>query len=470
MDSRKRQGLAFFLIIGLSIGFAFLSTSLNMLGQTTVARTSWDVHFENVQVSEDSVYASTPKIDENETTVSYNVHLDLPGDFYEFCVDAVNDGTLDAEIETFTSTEIDSRVLQYLSYSVTYSDGEEIGEHDVLEAGTSATYKVRVEYMKDIEASDLNEVGVDLELSFSVIYIKYDEPAISLWQFDYKNGEDEFTVPYDGNYRLEVWGAQGGMVVGGANGGYGGYSIGSIHLNKNQTLYINVGGKGNNNPKVANNIVAKGGYNGGGDAGSDGYTSWSAGGGATHIALVSGKLSTLESHKNDNKILIVAGAGGGSGWFPYFDYEANAGGSGGGYIGGNGTGKWYGVGGNQNTGGHATGTSDEGQNSKIQSGTFGQGSSYFNYSTSSSPTPRGGGGGGGYYGGGSGYSAGSSAAGGSGYIGNTNLYDKAMYCYQCSTSNVESTKTISTNNVSEEPISGYAKKEDGYAKIIYIGK
>ena len=171
MNSRKRQGLAFALIIGLSVGFAYLSTSLNILGSTTVARTSWDVHFENVQVNEASVYAEEPQIDENETTVSYNVHLDLPGDFYEFRVDAVNDGTIDAMIETFTSTEISSRVAQYLSYSVTYSDGGEIKQNDILKAKTSTTYKVRVEFLKDIEASDLDENGVDLELSFGVEYV-----------------------------------------------------------------------------------------------------------------------------------------------------------------------------------------------------------------------------------------------------------------------------------------------------------
>ena len=172
MDSRKRQGLAFALIIGLSIGFAYLSTSLNVLGTTTVSRASWDVHFENVQVSEGSVYAEEPEIDENETTVSYNVHLDLPGDFYEFTVDAVNDGTIDAMIETFSNTEISSRVAQYLTYSVTYSDGGEIAQKDVLDAKSSTTYKIRVEYLKDIDASDLDENGVDLELSFGVEYVQ----------------------------------------------------------------------------------------------------------------------------------------------------------------------------------------------------------------------------------------------------------------------------------------------------------
>lgn len=48
---------------------------------------------------------------------------------------------------------------------------------------------------------------------------------------------------------------------------------------------------------------------------------------------------------------------------------------------------------------------------------------------------------------------------GSGYIGNSQLTNKTMYCYNCEESTEESTKTISTINVSETPISKYAKKE-----------
>ena len=57
------------------------------------------------------------------------------------------------------------------------------------------------------------------------------------------SGEYSYVVPVTGEYRLEVWGAQGG---GHSNilGGYGGYSKGSITLTKGTTLYINVGGEG----------------------------------------------------------------------------------------------------------------------------------------------------------------------------------------------------------------------------------
>ncbi len=81
----------------------------------------------------------------------------------------------------------------------------------------------------------------------------------------------------------------------------------------------------------------------------------------------------------------------------------------------------------------------------------------------------GGGGGGGLYGGGAGYWYGSSAGGGSGYIGNELLTNKEMYCYSCSESTDPNTKTTSTEDVSDTPISNYAKKGPGHARITYLG-
>lgn len=79
----------------------------------------------------------------------------------------------------------------------------------------------------------------------------------------------------------------------------------------------------------------------------------------------------------------------------------------------------------------------------------------------------GGQGGNGFYGGGaSDFSYG--GGGGSGYIGNTSLSNKAMYCYNCTESSEENTKTISTICEEETPTDKCAKKGNGYARITYI--
>lgn len=58
-----------------------------------------------------------------------------------------------------------------------------------------------------------------------------------------------------------------------------------------------------------------------------------------------------------------------------------------------------------------------------------------------------------------------SAGGGSGYIGNSNLTNKAMYCYNCPTSDDVSTKTINTTCTSETPTTNCSKQGNGYARI-----
>ena len=226
------------------------------------------------------------------------------------------------------------------------------------------------------------------------------------------SGEQTYTVPTTGTYKLEVWGAQGGE-----NGGYGGYSTGKVNLTSGEKIYINIGGLG-----VSKDSGSA--YNGGG-RGYATYATCGSGGGATHIAKVSGLLSTLSS-KTSN-ILIVAGGGGGY-------CHDTTGGSGGGISGG----------------GSNPGTQTSGN-------AFGVGAG-----VSSGCCMRGGGGGG-YYGGS--HSDNAPGSGGSGYIGNSLLTDKYMYCYNCTTSTATATKTNTTTNVSSTPTANYAKSGAGAAKI-----
>lgn len=250
-----------------------------------------------------------------------------------------------------------------------------------------------------------------------------------------------FKAPVTGKYKLETWGAQGGSYLSYV-GGYGGYSVGTIVLEQNEIVYIYVGGKGLCNyiaGNLATNVGA--GYNGGGAGTTGGDSSYAScgggGGGVTHIAMKSGFLSTLENYKD--KILVVSGGGGGAFANAYASSQCSSGVSAGGYKGKDGAG----------TGGT--------QLSGYKFG-IGQSSSYRHAS----------GGGGGYYGGKVGTAYNTLGGGGSGYIGNSLLTDKAMYCYSCTESSDESTKTISTTCHSATPTPNCAKEENGYAKITLI--
>ena len=295
-------------------------------------------------------------------------------------------------------------------------------------------------------------------------------------EFTYTGEEETFEALQAGDYKLEVWGAQGGSTNSSSTvsleGGYGGYSTGEISLNQNDILYINVGGRGESSVSGVTKTTA-GGYNGGGNGAngrSSSGTSTGGGGGATHIATTHGELSELKD--DTSSIILVAGGGGGS----HSDTDNNGynsrGGNGGGFIGTHAfqiqgscssscTSYNYPSGGTQLSGGlGVTNWSSGATSSTTYAGTFGKGAS----GASSY-----GGGGGGYYGGGSGVYTG--AGGGSGYIGNSQLTNKKMVIYSDDNSFAsgdEDTKTVLTNNVSAIATSEYAKKEDGYAKITLI--
>ena len=263
------------------------------------------------------------------------------------------------------------------------------------------------------------------------------------WTFDYTGSEQEFTVPCNGNYKIETWGAQGGSYSS-YTGGYGAYSTGKINLNINEKIYFNIGGKGIPGVLSSSAIVTAGGYNGGGSNTSYPYGYGATGGGATNISKKSGLLST-HSTSIDKLLIAAAGGGGGGQETTYIGYCY--GGNAGGIKGNSGTnnpnrgagGAAGGIGGTQTTG-----------------SSFGTGGNALSWAGS---------GGAGLYGGYSGCGGG----GGSSYIGNSLLTDKAMYCYNCTESTDESTKTISTTNVSSTPTSNYAKQGNGYAKITYLG-
>ena len=122
-----------------------------------------------------------------------------------------------------------------------------------------------------------------------------------IFQF-YEISKSENITLKSGIYLFEAWGAAGG----GNNGGKGAYVSGIFTIKTEQTLQINIGGKGKT-PSNKEPINIDGGFNGGGCGGkaySDVYSSGSSGGGATDVRL---------NNSIDSRILVAAGGGGSSG-------------------------------------------------------------------------------------------------------------------------------------------------------------
>ena len=184
--------ILFSLLIVIGVAFAILQANLQINGTAKISENQWNVHFENIVVNQDSVPIGTDDtaavIDPtNNCKVDFSITLSLPGDFYEFTVDVENEGTIDAMIGTITKTlKVNNvqteTVLEYLNYTVTYDDGGEILENQLLAKGTKETYKVRVEFKTDIDAEDLPDTTT-LSMSFEPTYVQANENAIKPLSF-----------------------------------------------------------------------------------------------------------------------------------------------------------------------------------------------------------------------------------------------------------------------------------------------
>ena len=192
---KKKKYLLFFIIIFISIGFAYLSTNLNITGSSLIKGNSWDVHFENVQVTSGSVTATTPTITNNAHQVNYTVTLNMPGDYFEFTVDAVNDGTIDAMVDTVSNTGLTEDQLKYLDYTVKLANDEPLNHGYILLNQTTKTYKVRLEYKLDISEDDLPDSDQTISLTFTVNYTQTDEDAYKTSTF--KTGEEVSELMYN---------------------------------------------------------------------------------------------------------------------------------------------------------------------------------------------------------------------------------------------------------------------------------
>ena len=165
-------------VFSLTVIYAALSATLNITGSSQVIASTWDIHLENVRVNNKSVSGPAPII-MNGTTATFSTTLNMPGDFYEFTVDVVNNGSIDAMIDSVikepTLTESQAK---YLNYTIEYQTGESINTKQLVSTNSFVRFKVRLEFRKDITALDLPTTSETLNLAFTVNYVQEDRTGI----------------------------------------------------------------------------------------------------------------------------------------------------------------------------------------------------------------------------------------------------------------------------------------------------
>lgn len=180
-DKRKTIVIiALVLLFVVTIGYAALTAQLQVDGTTKIKGNTWDVHLGNIAniSSQGATVTTAPTLSNNNQTVTFNVTLAKPGDYYEFTVDAINAGGIDAKLASAPTLQgLTTNEQKFAIYTVTYNDtaAASVAAGDTLPATgtTSKTIKVRVEFKSDVANADLPSSDVTLtNLSLTLNYVQ----------------------------------------------------------------------------------------------------------------------------------------------------------------------------------------------------------------------------------------------------------------------------------------------------------
>ena len=192
-NKRNKVMFLILLLLAISIGFAALATTLKINGNASVTKGSWNIYWDadSISVASGSVSATAPVVGQDtgdalNTKVTWGVNFSVPGEFYEFTIDAVNAGSMDAVITDIESTITDGtdpvQLPSYIGYTVRYADNTSITVNDPLNKADSSTtpatptrktYKIRIEFLDTVTPEELDDIpsaGLNYELEYDVIY------------------------------------------------------------------------------------------------------------------------------------------------------------------------------------------------------------------------------------------------------------------------------------------------------------
>ncbi|MDR0539146.1 MAG: hypothetical protein LBG74_01395 [Spirochaetaceae bacterium] len=268
---------------------------------------------------------------------------------------------------------------------------------------TMPVVSLGVDETKTLEIYVSNSSSVTI---YTLSFTRYQK----VWEYGYLNSQRAWTAPRNSDYKVEVWGGQGGTGV--SAGGKGGYSWGIVNaLPSGSVMNVYVGDKGANRSDRTGGTggaiptPAPGSGGKGGNGSSSSNNNAAGGGGAASEVRFGGTALTDR--------IIVAGGGGGGGGRNQNDNEKRVGTGGGG--------EWGDGGDAISSGGTVISgakwaPAHDGTHTVGQSSGAGQGG----FNGDSSTYEGTGGGGGGYYGGNASTSRAvanlAGGAGGSGYV------------------------------------------------------
>ena len=170
-------------VLGLTVAFAALSTTLNIKGSAYLDAAKWGIKFQNL--SEPSIVgeasdAKTAKIEKDVSINDIKVTLSKPGDSVTYTVDLVNDGDINAKIENIEKTNLTEEQQKYITFTVKYKENDtELKIGDILSKKEVKPLVIKIEYRKDLESSDLPKSAQGINLSYKLDFVQTDDKAVT---------------------------------------------------------------------------------------------------------------------------------------------------------------------------------------------------------------------------------------------------------------------------------------------------
>ncbi len=174
------MGLFLFLcLIGITIGYAFVNTTLSINGTAKVKDAKWNIYFTNFQAMNDSVSpVEAPTV--TNTSVTFSAKLDEPNTFYGFTIDVKNEGTINADISNISVTPNFSNIA-YIDSKIAYTNDIPVAIGDILPAGKTKTIKVIFEYKELSDETLYPTEEQTLNVTVTLDYEQYTGVYVPSW-------------------------------------------------------------------------------------------------------------------------------------------------------------------------------------------------------------------------------------------------------------------------------------------------
>ena len=166
MRTRQKQriiiGTLCAVIIGLAVGYAVLSQTLNINGTGGIT-SDFNILFTDIQEGTMNGTTTINKQITNSTTATFTIDLKSPGSNGEYLITVENRGTIDAYVESINGIdEANSTEPTDITFSI-----EDIAVNDKLPASESKVFKVKVDW--DSTSTSIPSTNKDLTLSINFV-------------------------------------------------------------------------------------------------------------------------------------------------------------------------------------------------------------------------------------------------------------------------------------------------------------